>query len=98
MQEKPNISIMMAFVSTLLMGVMGGLVLGLGAYVVSPIDVVPDVIPVAGQIDDGGAVIMMGALFYIMQKSGLLDKFMATWREASGTTKSIDQATEEVTE
>ena len=41
---------------------------------------------------------MMGALFYIMQKSGLLDKFMATWREASGTTKSIDQATEEVTE
>ena len=56
MQEKPNISIMMAFVSTLLMGVMGGLVLGLGAYVVSPIDVVPDVIPVAGQIDDGGAV------------------------------------------
>lgn len=95
--KQQQVSMGAAFLSTLLMGIMGGMVLGLGAYVISPIDAIPDVIPIAGQVDDGGAVMLVGLLLYVMQKSGLLGKFMATWREVSGdVNQTIDKAIEEV--
>ena len=28
-----------------------------GAYIISPVDIIPDVVPVAGWIDDGGALV-----------------------------------------
>jgi uncharacterized membrane protein YkvA (DUF1232 family) len=40
-----------------LMPVIGwGLALFCGVYVISPLDIIPDVIPVAGWIDDAGAI------------------------------------------
>ena len=47
------------------------------AYLVSPIDLVPDFIPVAGQLDD--AILVTLALAYVLRKHGE-DAIREAWR------------------
>lgn len=99
MNEKDKqISMQMAFMATALSSITTLLCLALMAYVVWPIDVIPDFIPVAGQADDAGALGMVAVLMYGLQKSGILPVAMAVLREATADVEAtIDKAIDEVT-
>lgn len=62
----------------LMTGIALGMALGAAAYVVSPVDIIPDFIPVAGQIDDvvvgGGGMAMIAALYLAAKRTGLIDR------------------------
>jgi len=97
-EKEKQISMQMAFVATALSSMATLFCLGLMAYVVWPIDVIPDFIPVAGQADDAGAIGMAAALMYGLQKSGILPVAMAVLREATkDVSTTVEKAIDEVT-
>lgn len=95
--EQKQIPAKMAFVSMLLSGGAVAVALATLAYVISPVDFVPDFIPVAGQADDAGAITFLLALLYGLQKSGVLTIAMEVWREVEKDFRqAVDKAIEEV--
>lgn len=65
-----QLSMSRLFASMILLGFVGLATVGAGVYTVSPIDVVPDFIPVAGQADDAGVLGAAAMMLYIAHKSG----------------------------
>lgn len=68
------VSLPKSMLRCILLEIMGWLAVGLAAlYVVCPIDIIPDFIPVAGWIDDGAAI-LGGAGAAIMALSSRKDR------------------------
>jgi uncharacterized membrane protein YkvA (DUF1232 family) len=65
------------------------LVIALVAYLASPIDVVPDFVPVAGQLDD--AVLVAAVLALLLRRHGE-DAIRAAWPGPEGSLKVILRA------
>lgn len=91
MQDKEQVTMLAAMFAAVASGLAALL---FAAYAISPIDFVPDFLPVVGQADDIGFLL---ALLYGLQKSGVLSTAMQVWREVSADVNStVQKAIDEV--
>ena len=68
------------------------MIIGTLVYLVSPIDIAPDFIPIVGQIDD----VMLATLLVTEVSQLFLEKFKARQEDVAGSTESKDSNTVEV--
>lgn len=86
-----------AFTSMIFGGLGGALIMAALAYIVSPVDAIPDVIPVVGWTDDGGAMAFVVALLYALQKSGVLGNVFEVYRAVrDDVDQTVDKILEEI--
>lgn len=97
MEDKQPIGAGKAFSAMLFGGLGGALIMAALAYIVSPVDAIPDVIPVVGWADDGGAMAFVAALLYTLQKTGVLGNVFEVYRELrDDMDQTIDKVLEEI--
>lgn len=97
MNDKQPIGATKAFSAMIFGGIGGAMIMAALAYIVSPVDAIPDVIPVVGWSDDGGAMAFIVALLYTLQKTGVLGNVFAVYRELrDDMDQTIDKVLEEI--
>ena len=82
--QKPQDTLLL-LIAGVMLALAAGVAIGSAAYVVSPIDAVPDFIPIAGQLDDvvvgGGGLALLAALYAAAKRVGMIERIEELIRE-----------------